>query len=132
MSAPAWPWQMLAVALGAAAGGVLRWALGLATATWGGAWPWGTLAANALAALGIGFLAAYFWAHIELSPLWRLLLVTGFLGGLSTFSSFSLEGAQLLQNANYSGFASHFLLHNLGSLALVFVGMAAYRWGAGA
>jgi len=119
--------NLLAISVGAAFGANLRWVFGLMTLNWQAAWPLGTLAANWVGAYLIGLSWAYFSAHIELPPIYRLLVVTGFLGGLTTFSTFSLETVQLLQAGRYGAFASHFLLHTVGCMALTVLGMASYR-----
>ena len=88
--------HVLAICLGACAGALLRWQLGL----WlnnPGAQPWGTLAANAVGGYLVGLILAGLHAHPQLDPVWRLLLVTGFLGALTTFSSYSAEVFLLLQ-----------------------------------
>lgn len=86
--------NFFAVATGAALGAVLRWLLGIALNQ--ESWPWGTLLANCLGGLFIGMLFGFF-SFNEQTPLWvRLFLVTGFLGGLTTFSTFSAETLQFL------------------------------------
>lgn len=119
--------NLLAISLGAAAGACLRWGLGLSALRLSAAWPLGTLAANWLGAYLIGLAAAYFAAHSELSPAYKLLIATGFLGGLTTFSTFSLEAVQLLQAGRYADFAGHFLLHTAGCMLLTILGMASYK-----
>lgn len=112
----------LAVALGAAVGGTLRYALMLMASS-SGALPWATLMANGAGALAIGALAA----HIQFSP-WsevtRLFWMTGLLGGLTTFSTFSLESFSLLQRGHWLLALAHMLLHVVGCLALTAVGYA--------
>lgn len=88
--------HVLAICLGACAGALLRWQLGLWLNT-PGALPWGTLAANAVGGYLVGLILAGLHAHPQLDPAWRLLLVTGFLGALTTFSSYSAEVFLLLQ-----------------------------------
>lgn len=88
--------HVLAICLGACAGALLRWQLGLWLNT-PGALPWGTLAANAVGGYLVGLILAGLHAHPQLDPVWRLLLVTGFLGALTTFSSYSAEVFLLLQ-----------------------------------
>ena len=86
---------LLLVGLGGAAGSVLRYLVSTAaSASLGGGFPWGTLAVNAAGSAAIGALAA-----LNLQDPARLLLVTGLLGGFTTFSAFSLETAQLWQRA---------------------------------
>lgn len=112
--------QVLAVAAGAAAGALARWGAGLwLNARWAG-FPLGTLFVNAVGGLLIGMALAWF----ERSPneMLRLLLVTGFLGGLTTFSSFSAESLLLLQRGHWGLAAGHTLTHLLGSLACAALG----------
>ena len=112
--------QVLAVAAGAAAGALARWGAGLwLNARWAG-FPLGTLFVNAVGGLLIGMALAWF----ERSPneMLRLLLVTGFLGGLTTFSSFSAESLLLLQRGHWGLAAGHTLAHLLGSLACAALG----------
>ncbi len=112
--------QVLAVSAGAAAGALARWGAGLwLNARWAG-FPLGTLFVNAVGGLLIGMALAWF----ERSPneLLRLLLVTGFLGGLTTFSSFSAESLLLLQRGQWGLAAGHSLAHLLGALACAALG----------
>ena len=81
----------LAICLGACAGALARWRLSLWLNTQGALLPWGTLAANLIGGYLIGLCLALFQALPQLDPAWRLLLVTGFLGALTTFSTFSAE-----------------------------------------
>lgn len=120
-------WQALVVALGAALGGLLRWGAGLWLSSGRQVWPLGTLLVNWLGAYAIGLAAAYFLQHSQVPVVWRLFVITGVLGGLTTFSSFSLEGASLLQQQHYGAFLAHFSLHTLGSLLLVLLGMWSWK-----
>jgi fluoride exporter len=114
-----WP-LALAVAGGSAAGGLLRWAIGLwLNARWAG-FPVGTLVVNCVGGLLIGAALAWF-EHLPNEWL-RLLLVTGFLGGLTTFSAFSAESLILLQRGHWGLAAGHTLAHVLGALACAAVG----------
>lgn len=120
------PWaQVLAVAIGAAFGGLARWAAGLwLNAQWAG-FPLGTLLVNCIGGLLIGVALAWF----ERSPdeMLRLLLVTGFLGGLTTFSSFSGESLILLQRGEFGLALGHTASHLLGSLGCAALGFWAMR-----
>jgi CrcB protein len=90
--------QLSAVALGGAAGSVLRYLLGLAVHSgMGKGFPFGTLAVNVLGSLAIGYLATVLPHSEQPAPLLRLLLITGLLGGFTTFSAFSMETLDLLQ-----------------------------------
>ena len=113
---------VIAICLGACAGALLRWQLGL----WlnhAGAWmPWGTLAANLIGGYLVGLILA--WAHhADLAPVWRLMLVTGFLGALTTFSSFSAEVVEMMLADRWGQALTTIALHLLGSLTMTFVGI---------
>lgn len=114
---------VLAICLGACAGALLRWRLGLWLSTPGALLPWGTLAANLVGGYLIGVCVAVFQALPQLDPTWRLMLVTGFLGALTTFSSFSAEVVSMLQQARYALALGTAGLHLLGSLALTIAGI---------
>jgi len=112
--------QAFAVAGGAAAGGLARWGVGLwLNARWAG-FPLGTLAVNCVGGLLIG--AALAWFEQVPDEWLRLLLVTGFLGGLTTFSAFSAESLLLLQRGHWALAAGHTLAHLLGALACAALG----------
>ena len=117
----------LAVGLGAACGAWLRWGLALWLGGGHGRLNLGTLAANLgggyLVGLALGFVSAY--PHI--SPQWRLFAVTGFLGGLTTFSAFSGESVLLMQRGDYGWALAHSALHLLGSIACCIAGFATWR-----
>lgn len=117
----------LAVGLGAALGAWLRWGLGLWLNGIHPLMPVGTLAANLGGGYVIGLAVAFFSAHPQLSPEWRLLLVTGFLGGLTTFSTFSAEAMSLLHRGDYGWALAHSALHLLGSILFCFAGFASWR-----
>lgn len=116
--------SFLAVAFGGALGCVARWLLGNALNLVFPAIPPGTLAANLLGAYLVGISIAYFGAHPELPSQWRLLVITGFLGGLTTFSSFSGEVVLLLRQDRLAMACAAMGLHLGGSLLLTFAGMA--------
>ncbi|QAU35038.1 fluoride efflux transporter CrcB [Janthinobacterium sp. 17J80-10] len=117
----------LAIGVGAAVGAWLRWGLALVLHGWHNQLPLGTVAANLGGAYLIGIFLAFFQSHPLLSPEWRLLIVTGFLGGLTTFSTFSAESMTLLQNGDYFWALAHTALHVAGSLVLCIAGYASYR-----
>jgi len=89
--------------------------------------PLGTLAANLIGAYLIGMAVGFFNDWPQLSPEWRLLVVTGFLGGLTTFSTFSAEAVALLQQRDYIAALLHSGTHLLGSIALCIAGLATWR-----
>lgn len=118
---------VLAICLGACTGALLRWRLGLAL-NHAGAWlPWGTLAANLIGGYLVGIAVAVFHQHPQIDPLWRLMLVTGLLGALTTFSSFSAEVVEMLMAAAYPQALGTAALHLLGSLALTAAGIQSAR-----
>lgn len=102
---------------------MLRWQLGLWLNTATAFLPWGTLAANLVGGYLIGVALAVFQSLPHLDPTWRLALVTGFLGALTTFSSFSAEVVLLLNQARYATALITATLHLLGSLLLTIVGL---------
>ncbi len=116
----------LAVGFGAALGAWLRWGLS-SLPSWQDSLPVGTLAANLAGGYLIGLAVAFFQTYPALSPEWRLFLVTGFLGGLTTFSTFSAESMLLLQRGDYLWALLHSGLHLLGALALCIAGFATWR-----
>ncbi len=116
--------QLLAVAAGGAAGASLRWLLGLWLNPLSAALPLGTLVANLGGGLLMGISLALIEAMPALSPTLKLLLTTGFLGGLTTFSTFSAEGLQLLQRGAVGWFGVHLLLHLGGALFATWLGHA--------
>lgn len=117
----------LAVGLGAAIGAWLRWGLGLWLNGTIAALPLGTLIANLGGGFLIGLAVGFFTGHPDIAPEWRLLAVTGFLGGLTTFSTFSAESMALLQRGDYAWALGHSTLHLIGSVACCFAGLATYR-----
>jgi fluoride exporter len=117
----------VAVGIGAALGAWLRWGL----STWLNPrvphFPLGTLAANLIGGYLVGLAVAYFAARHDLTPELRLFAITGFLGGLTTFSTFSSEVTQLLLRGDYWTGSSLALAHLAGSVLLTVAGMATYR-----
>jgi len=114
--------SVIAICIGASLGALSRWGLGLWLSP-GGLIPWGTLAANLLGGYLIGVAVAALQAMPQIDPLWRLLLVTGFLGGLTTFSTFSAEVVAYLLEARYGLAAGVALLHVAGSLLMTVAGI---------
>jgi CrcB protein len=119
--------SFLAVGFGAFAGAVLRWLLGLALNPILPSLPLGTLAANLLGGLIMG-LAMGVFAHYEALPIaWRLAIVTGFLGGLTTFSTFSGETVTLLLRQQFGWTVAIITSHLFGSLLMTLLGIALMR-----
>jgi fluoride exporter len=118
---------LVAVGMGAALGAWLRWGLSAWLNPRVPHFPLGTLAANLVGGYLVGFAVAYFAARHELPPEARLFAITGFLGGLTTFSTFSSEVTQLLLRGEYWTGGTLAFTHLAGSLALTIVGIATYR-----
>ena len=116
--------SLVAIALGAALGAWLRWLLGLKLNALFPSIPPGTLVANLLGAYIIGLAIGLFSALPGLAPEWRLLVVTGFCGGLTTFSTFSAEMVGLLQAGRYAMLLGGIALHLGGSLLMTVCGIA--------
>ena len=126
--------SLLAICAGASAGAVLRWLLGLALNPFFPTVPLGTLAANWLGGYIIGLALSLFAFFPFLGAEWRLLVVTGFLGALTTFSTFSAEVATLIQQGRLLWAGGAVALHVCGSLLMTFLGMGTfalirYFWG---
>lgn len=125
---------IIAICLGASTGALARWQLGI----WlnpgniysinASTLPWGTLAANLIGGYLVGVCITVFQALPNLDPVWRLALVTGFLGALTTFSSFSAEVVGMLNQGRYTLALLTAGLHLFGSIVLTIIGMksAAY------
>ena len=121
--------QFLAVGTGAALGSVLRWALSLAFNQPGAPLPLGTLAANCLGGFLVGVAIDLFEHHGDWPPAVRLFSVTGFLGGLTTFSTFSGESVEALMGASPAAGMLEILVHLASSLLLTAVGIGLVsRW----
>lgn len=117
----------LAVGIGAALGAWARWGLGLWLNATLPQVPLGTLAANLIGGYLIGLSLAWFTMTEGLPPEVRLLVITGFLGGLTTFSTFSAEAVGLLSRQQYAWAATHIGLHLVGSLGATALGFATLR-----
>lgn len=116
--------SLVAISIGASVGAIGRWFLGLWLNAAFAHFPLGTLVANLIGGYLIGIAFAVFSSYPHWSPEWRLLVMTGFLGGLTTFSTFSLEVTQLLvqqQKILWAGAA--IVCHVLGSLIMTLLGM---------
>lgn len=127
-------WPPLLVFVGAGLGALLRWGLGAAFNSPHSLLPWGTLVANLVGGFGIGIVmgalahaAHWGWGH-EAAQAWRLFAVTGFLGGLTTFSTFSAEVLSLLASGHWLEGSALAGLHLIGSLALTALGWALASW----
>ena len=118
---------VLAVGLGAALGAWLRWMFSIWLNPMAPALPLGTLASNLVGGYLVGVAVAYFATNVSMAPEWRLFCITGFLGGLTTFSTFSAESVQLLMASQYGAAMAHTAAHLFGSLAATFLGFLSFR-----
>ncbi|MEW6313191.1 MAG: fluoride efflux transporter CrcB [Pseudomonadota bacterium] len=117
----------LAVGVGAALGAWLRWLLGIALNPVFPTVPLGTLAANLVGGYLIGVAMEFFMQHASLPAELRLLIITGFLGGLTTFSTFSAEAVTLLARVQYGWGLAMISAHLIGSLAMTVLGIYSVR-----
>ncbi len=118
--------SILAISAGASLGSLLRWVLGTALNAVYPPIPLGTLTANLLGGYIIGLALSIFAFLPSLAPEWRLFIVTGFLGALTTFSTFSAEVGALLQEQRLLLAGASIALHVCGSLAALFLGMGTF------
>lgn len=116
--------SILAISIGASLGSVLRWVLGTSFNALFPTIPLGTWLANMLGGYLIGVALAFFSSHVGMAPEWRLFVITGFLGGLTTFSTFSAEVTTLLQDGRLGWAGLAIAAHVLGSLAMTLLGLA--------
>jgi len=114
---------IVAIALGGSLGALLRWWLGLTLNAYFPAIPPGTLVANLLGGYVVGVAVAFFASYSALAPEWRLFVITGFCGGLTTFSTFSAEVVTLLQQGRSLLALGAAGTHLIGSLVMTFAGI---------
>ena len=119
--------SILAISLGAALGALLRWQLGARLNSIFPALPPGTLVANLIGGYIIGLAIAYFAYAPDISPAWRLFIITGFCGGLTTFSTFSAEVITLLQEGRLTWAMGAIATHVSGSLLMTLAGLATWH-----
>ncbi|WP_257388543.1 fluoride efflux transporter CrcB [Tahibacter caeni] len=119
--------SVTAVGVGAACGAWLRWGLGVWLNPLFARLPLGTLAANLAGGLLMGVLLAVFEAHADASPQLRLFVGTGFLGGLTTFSTFSGEAAFLVERGDYGWAGALVAVHVTGSIVATLAGWLLLR-----
>ena|SRR5436190_106663 len=117
--------KLLLIAVGGAAGTLARYGTGTVLRDVSGrtGFPWGTLAVNLIGCFVIGYLSSLFLERMVVRSEYQLMLTVGFLGGYTTFSTFGLETANLLNNRQYFFFAANLLLSNVLGIALVIVGL---------
>lgn len=121
------PLSFLAIGLGAAIGAWLRWGLGLWLNPLNTTFPLGTLVANLVGGFGIGVALAWFAQQSGISPEWRLFAITGLLGGLTTFSTFSGEVVELVGRQQYAWAIASTGAHVIGSLTMTALGLLLCR-----
>ncbi|MES1191312.1 MAG: fluoride efflux transporter CrcB [Steroidobacter sp.] len=114
---------VFAISLGASLGALFRWWLGLKLNSLYPSIPPGTLAANLIGGYIIGLGIAFFATYSAIAPEWRLFLITGFCGGLTTFSTFSAEIVSLLQSGRIAWALGAISIHLAGSIVMTFAGM---------
>ncbi|MBU3592250.1 fluoride efflux transporter CrcB [Polynucleobacter sp. 78F-HAINBA] len=119
--------SILAIFCGAGLGALLRAGFNLATVGVTSMLPLGTFISNMVGGYLIGIAVAFFGNNPNLSPEWKLFVITGFLGGLTTFSSFSAEVVGFMQRGEVTWALGTALLHLIGSLCLTFLGILTYQ-----
>jgi fluoride exporter len=120
--------SFIAVAVGGALGCLFRWYLAIFLNRYFPAVPPGTLAANLIGCYIIGAAVAVFTVHTSIAPEWRVFIATGFCGGLTTFSTFSVEVVMLLQSGRSLLAVGAIAAHLLGSLGMTVAGIATVMW----
>lgn len=119
--------SLIVIAVGASLGAWLRWLLGMKLNALFPTIPPGTVVANMVGGYIIGLAIAFLAASPSLSPEWRLLIITGFCGGLTTFSTFSAETVALIQEGRLLWALGSISLHVVGSLAMTAAGLLSYQ-----
>ncbi|ANJ54809.1 camphor resistance protein CrcB [Pseudomonas silesiensis] len=119
--------SLLVIAIGASLGAWLRWLLGMKLNALFPTIPPGTVVANMVGGYIIGLAIAFLAASPSLSPEWRLLIITGFCGGLTTFSTFSAETVALIQEGRLLWALGSISLHVVGSLVMTAAGLLSYQ-----
>lgn len=120
-------YSIFAICSGACLGALLRWLFNLALNPLVSAFPLGTLAVNWLGSLIMGICLGFFALYPHISPQWKLFLITGFLGSLTTFSAFAGEIAAIIDSDRFFTALGVICLHVIGSILLVFLGMYLFK-----
>lgn len=118
---------IVAICIGASVGALARWFLGIKLNTLFTSIPPGTLAANLIGGYIVGVAVAFFANAPEIAPEWRLFVITGFCGGLTTFSSFSAEVIALLEDGDLGRAFTSVVIHVTGSLLMTAMGIASWQ-----
>lgn len=119
---------IFAIVVGGGLGALLRWWLGLKLNAYFPVIPPGTLAANLIGGYVVGVAVAFFATYSAIAPEWRLFVITGFCGGLTTFSTFSAEVVTLMQQGRALWALGETGVHLLGSVAMTFAGIGTVVW----
>ena len=119
---------IVAISVGGSLGSLLRWWLGTMFNATFPTIPPGTLTANLVGGYIIGLAVAFFSTYTALAPEWRLLVITGFCGGLTTFSTFSAEITGLLQQGRVLWALGAAATHLVGSILMTFAGIGTFMW----
>ena len=119
--------SLVVIAIGSSLGAWLRWLLGMKLNALFPTIPPGTVVANMVGGYIIGLAIAFLAASPTLSPEWRLLIITGFCGGLTTFSTFSAETVALIQEGRLLWALGSISLHVVGSLTMTAAGLLSYQ-----
>jgi CrcB protein len=123
--------SIVVISIGASSGALLRWWFGTRLNDFFPTIPLGTLAANLLGCYVIGGAIGLFTSYSSIAPEWRLLVITGFCGGLTTFSTFSAELATLVQQGRAMWLCAAIFTHVCGSLLMTFAGIGTVAWARG-
>ena len=120
--------SILVISAGASAGAVLRWLIGLGLNGLHPLIAFGTLAVNLIGGYLVGVFVSLFAFNPSIALEWRLLIITGFLGALTTFSTFSAEVVLLMQQGKLAAACANIALHVVGSLLMTFLGIMTYSF----
>lgn len=120
--------SVIAISIGASLGALLRWWFGAQLNSLFPTVPPGTLAANLVGGYIVGIAIAWFATYSAIAPEWRLFVITGFCGGLTTFSTFSAEIVTLLQQGRSLWALGAAAVHLAGSVLMTLAGIATVQW----
>jgi CrcB protein len=120
--------SIVAICVGGSVGSLLRWWLGVLLNAHFPTMPPGTLTANLIGGYIIGLAVAFFATFSAVAPEWRLFVITGFCGGLTTFSTFSAEIVALLQQGRTLWAVGAAATHLAGSILMTFAGIGTVMW----